>query len=54
MNKPLISTHDTHVIAVASDAAVATHLPVLDLNDPEAIAGFILNWLENRPKLVSI
>jgi len=54
MKKPLISTHDNHVIAVASDAAVATHLPVLNLNDPEEIAGFILNWLEDRPKLVSI
>jgi molybdopterin-guanine dinucleotide biosynthesis protein B len=54
MNKPLISALDNHVIAVASDAAVTTHLPVLDLNNPEEIARFILNWLENRPKLVSI
>lgn len=54
MNKPLISTHDHHVIAIASDAAVATNLPVLDLNKPEEIATFILNWMENRPKLVSL
>lgn len=53
MNKPLLSTHDAHVIAIASNAQVATHLPVLDLDNPEAIATFILDWLKAKPQLIS-
>jgi molybdopterin-guanine dinucleotide biosynthesis protein B len=37
---------DPNVVAVASDASVATALPRLDLNDPDAIAEFILDYLE--------
>ncbi len=48
VNKPLLSSEDGHVIAVASDAAVDTTLPVLNLNDPEEIAVFILQWLKSR------
>lgn len=33
-----------HVVAVASDAPVDTPLPVLDLNDPVAIAQFIIDY----------
>ncbi len=53
MNKPMLSTHDSHVIAVASNAQVETHLPVLNLNSPEEIAAFILDWLRDRPQLIS-
>jgi molybdopterin-guanine dinucleotide biosynthesis adapter protein len=53
MNKPLLSTHDNHVIAVASNAQVQTHLPVLNLDNPEEIAAFILDWLRDRPQLIS-
>lgn len=35
-----------HVVAVASDEPLATHLPVLDLNDAEAIAAFVLDYLQ--------
>jgi len=45
IGKPLIFPNDPHVIAVASDAPVATDLPQLDLNDPAAVAGFILEFL---------
>ncbi len=38
-------TLDEHVIAVASDVPVALNVPVLDLNDVEQIAAFILQWL---------
>lgn len=48
VNKPMLSGEDSHVIAVASDAAVDTSLPVLNLNDPEEIAVFILQWLKSR------
>ena len=43
--------HRAHpnIVAVASDAPVETTLPVLDINDPDAIAGFILRYLEIRP-----
>ncbi len=35
-----------NIVAVASDAKLDTTLPVLDLNDPGAIARFILDHLE--------
>ena len=42
VGEPLIHPHDPDIIAVASDARVETRLPQLDLNDPPAIAQFIL------------
>ena len=38
----LLHPNDPHIVAVASDAKVETRLPLLDLNDAPAIAGFIL------------
>jgi molybdopterin-guanine dinucleotide biosynthesis protein B len=43
-------------VAIAADAHVATDLPLLDLNDPNAIADFIMQWLQQQRanlKLVS-
>ncbi|WP_213843059.1 molybdopterin-guanine dinucleotide biosynthesis protein MobB [Enterobacter hormaechei] len=37
-------TLDEHVIAVASDVALSLEVPVLDLNNVEGIAAFILAW----------
>ena len=37
-------TLDEHVIAVASDVALDLKVQVLDLNNVEEIAAFILNW----------
>ncbi len=37
----LLHPNDPHIVAVASDAKVDTKLPLLDLNDHEAIASFI-------------
>jgi molybdopterin-guanine dinucleotide biosynthesis protein MobB len=44
VGKPALYPQDASVIAVATDAvlAVPTDLPVLDINDPEAVAEFIL------------
>jgi molybdopterin-guanine dinucleotide biosynthesis protein MobB len=44
VGKPALYPGDDSVIAVATDAALpeATDLPVLDINDPAAIATFIL------------
>ena len=41
----LLHPNDEHIIALASDAKVETVLPVFDLNDDAAIAGFILEYL---------
>lgn len=37
-------TLDEHVIAVASDVALDVEAPVLDLNDEDKIAEFIVGW----------
>ena len=44
VGKPALYPQDSSVIAVATDAALPapTDLPVLDINDPDAIAAFIL------------
>ncbi len=40
--RPLLHTGDGNIVAIAADAPVDTALPVLDLNDPDAIAQFII------------
>lgn len=42
--KPPLWPDNPHVVAVATDAAVDTPLPVLDVNDASAIADFILAY----------
>ncbi|HSA71782.1 MAG TPA: molybdopterin-guanine dinucleotide biosynthesis protein B [Burkholderiales bacterium] len=44
--EPLLHPNDPHIVAVASDAKVETKLPLLDLNDVDGIASFILKKLE--------
>lgn len=46
--KALLAPQDADIIAVASDFPVATARPVLDLNDPEEVAAFILDWWQSR------
>ncbi len=46
VGKPLLHPTDPNIVAIAADAAVATRLPVFDLNDPEAIAGYICDFLD--------
>lgn len=50
---PLLAAIDPNIIAVATDAPVASALPQLDLNQPAVIADFILDWMERRPLPVS-
>ncbi|MGB5834287.1 MAG: molybdopterin-guanine dinucleotide biosynthesis protein B [Thiohalocapsa sp.] len=47
LGKPLIHAADRNVIAVASDAPVmlVRSLPLLDLNRPEQILDFVVNWM---------
>jgi hypothetical protein len=44
--EPPIFPRDSNVVALASDHAVDTELPVLDLNDPDKIAEFIAQLLQ--------
>lgn len=43
--EPLLHPNDPHIVAVASDAKIETKLPLLDLNDHDGIAAFILEHL---------
>ena len=45
LGKPLLYPQDSHIIALASDQALATpdYLPCLDLNNPQEIAEFIIH-----------
>ena len=45
IGKPPIHPEHPNIVAVASDAKVATALPVLDINDPDAIVQFIIDHL---------
>ncbi len=50
LGKALIFPGDDSVIAVASDENIDTgRLPLLNINQPEEIAGFINRWLETQP-----
>jgi molybdopterin-guanine dinucleotide biosynthesis adapter protein len=43
--KPLLFPDDSYIVAVATDTRLDTKLPQFDLNDPDAISGFILSYL---------
>lgn len=42
----LLHPNDPHIVAVASDARVETKLPLLDLNDHEGVAAFVVTHLK--------
>jgi len=46
IGKPLLWPHDENIVAVAADEPLRTPLPRLDLNDPGAVAKFVVNYLE--------
>lgn len=54
LNKPLLADSDPNVIAVAADGEVRTRLPVLDLNNPDAIADFVLDWLRRQQPVAKL
>lgn len=45
LGKPLLYPDDPNVVAIASDAAVATPIPLLPLGNPGAVAAFIVDHL---------
>ena len=46
--KPLLHPDDPNIVAIAADAPLASGVPLLDLNDPDAVAAFIIEYLESR------
>jgi molybdopterin-guanine dinucleotide biosynthesis protein B len=50
---PLLYPNDPNVVAVATDEPLDTGLPQLALDDPEAVAGFVVHYLKlDRARLV--
>jgi molybdopterin-guanine dinucleotide biosynthesis protein B len=47
--RPLLHPDDPNIVAVASDAPVATRLPRLDINDAAQVAEFIIRHLSLEP-----
>jgi len=45
VTEPLLFPEDRRIVAVATDTGVPTTLPKLDINDPEAVANFIVAYL---------
>jgi molybdopterin-guanine dinucleotide biosynthesis protein B len=48
IGKSLLYPDDPHIIAVASTAVLATDLPQLNLDDPQAVADFIVIWMNGE------
>ncbi len=46
MRQPLLHSDDPYIVAIAADTTISARVPVLDLNDVEQIASFILRYLE--------
>ena len=46
--KPPLFPENPHVVAIATDSPVATELPVLDVNNPEAVAAFLVAYLQSQ------
>ena len=45
VRQPLLFPDDPHIVAVATDTALDTSLPQLDINDPQAVADFVVDYL---------
>lgn len=48
--KPLLFPEDPHIVAVACDGPLDTVLPLLDINDARAVAGFVLEFCFSRER----
>lgn len=47
LGKPLLFPRDPHIVAVAADIGFDTALPQLDINDAQAVADFIADYVVN-------
>ncbi|ENM5773225.1 bifunctional molybdopterin-guanine dinucleotide biosynthesis adaptor protein MobB/molybdopterin molybdotransferase MoeA [Vibrio mimicus] len=48
VGKPWLYPHDENIIAIAADETVETALPQMHINDLDAIADFVLDYVEKR------
>lgn len=46
VGKPLLAPDDEHIVAIATDAPLISTLPLLDINQPQQVADFIVETLE--------
>jgi molybdopterin-guanine dinucleotide biosynthesis adapter protein len=46
LQEPMLAPGDSHIVAIASDAALDAAVPVLNLNDPPAVGEFVLKFLK--------
>ena len=46
--RPWLHPDDPHIIAVAADNAPSGGLPHIDLNNPAAVAAYIIDWLNRH------
>ena len=46
LNRPLLAAEDPNIIAVASDTVLAIKQQQIDLNDIDAMVGFVQHWLK--------
>jgi len=46
IGKPLLCHEQKNFIALASDQPIETDLPLLDINEPQQVANFVLQWLQ--------
>ena len=49
-DRPLLHPEDANIVAIAADAPVETGLPVLDINNPDEIAQFIIRHQGLTPR----
>lgn len=45
VREPPLFPDDPHIVAIATDAELDTSLPQLDINDPEAVADFVVDYM---------
>jgi molybdopterin-guanine dinucleotide biosynthesis protein MobB len=51
--KPFLFSHDASIIAIVSDARTDTSLPQLDIDQPQDVVEFILEYINSMPNGVS-
>ena len=44
--EPLLYPNDPHIVAIATDAKIESRIPVLDLNDADAVTAFVTGHLQ--------
>jgi molybdopterin-guanine dinucleotide biosynthesis protein B len=50
VGEPLLFPDDPHIVAIATDAEIDTPLPQLDINDPQSVADFIIDYIDSQPQ----